>query len=41
MQTKLYKEILNFDRESKFFDMLIGLRYDLSKYTELKERGII
>ena len=41
MQTKLNEEILNFDRESKFFDMLYALRYDLLKYTELKKRGLI
>ena len=41
MQTNIKEEALNFDRHVKFLNMLLALRYDLSKYTELKEKGII
>lgn len=41
MQTRIKEEILNFNRLIKFFNMLLALRYDLSKYGELKKKGII
>ena len=38
---KVKKEIIRYDKDMKRLGLLLALRYDISKYSELKKSGLL